>query len=76
MVQTLHKEPDIDVRYYNGLVDDAIKDISQYCDFEWFASDDADSDSVPWCVTPEESKVDISQCENCTENANCDVVSE
>lgn len=76
MVQTLHKEHDIDVRYYNGLVDDAIKDISQHCDFEWFASDDADSDSIPWCVTPEKSKVDISQCENCAENANCDVVSE
>ena len=31
---------DIDRSYYNKLVDDAIDSISQYGDFEWFASDD------------------------------------
>ena len=33
-------EDAIDVSYYRKLVDDAIDTISQYGDFEWFASDD------------------------------------
>ena len=36
MVQELHKEDDIDRRYYNKLVDDAVSAISQYGDFEGF----------------------------------------
>lgn len=37
-VQKLNKEDCIDMGYHNGLVDDAIETISQYGDFEWFAS--------------------------------------
>lgn len=37
MVKELHKEDCIDRSYYNALVDAAVKDISQYGDFEWFA---------------------------------------
>ena len=38
MVKELHKEDCIDRSYYNQLVDAAVKDISQYGDFEWFAN--------------------------------------
>ena len=37
-VKELGKEADIDRSYYNKLVDDAVEAISQYGDFEWFAS--------------------------------------
>lgn len=40
MVQALGKEADIDKGYYRDLVDAAVKNISQYGDFEWFASDE------------------------------------
>lgn len=40
MVRTLEKEDDIDLSFYNRLVDEAIETISQYGDFEWFASED------------------------------------
>lgn len=40
MVKELGKEKDIDRSYYDKLVDEAIESISQYGDFEWFASDD------------------------------------
>lgn len=36
MVSSLHKEDDIDDLYYKNLVDDAVKEISLYGDFEWF----------------------------------------
>lgn len=60
MVRELEKEADIDRSYYDKLVDDAVKTISEYGDFEWFVSDDpyikelgandADTDSEvpPW----------------------------
>lgn len=60
MVRKLEKEADIDRSYYDKLVDDAVKTISEYGDFEWFVSDDpyikelgandADTDSEvpPW----------------------------
>lgn len=35
-----HKENDIDESYYIKLVDEAVKSISQYGDFEWFVSND------------------------------------
>lgn len=38
MVRTLNKEDDIDRRYYAAMVDDAIASISEYGDFEAFAS--------------------------------------
>ena len=40
MVKTLGMEDCIDRSFYNKLVDDAVEAISQYCDFEWFCSDD------------------------------------
>ena len=46
MVKTLGKEKDIDLSYYNKLVDDAVEAISTYGDFEMFVSDD------PWDDLP------------------------
>lgn len=40
VVKTLGKEDDIDRSYYDKQVDQAIDDISQYGDFEWFVSED------------------------------------
>lgn len=40
MVRILGKEQDIDERYYETLVTDAVRDISQYGDFTWFVSND------------------------------------
>ena len=40
MVKALGMEDCIDRSFYNKLVDDAVDAISQYCDFEWFCSDD------------------------------------
>ena len=40
MVRELEKGDDIDRSYYDKLVDDAVKTISEYGDFEWFISDD------------------------------------
>ena len=39
MVKELSKEQDIDDLYYRNLVDDAVKEISLYGDFEWFIGD-------------------------------------
>ena len=41
MVTELGKEDDIDRSYYDKMVDEAIKSISEYGDFEWFVSDEA-----------------------------------
>ncbi|GHU53244.1 hypothetical protein FACS1894132_04880 [Clostridia bacterium] len=38
MVKMLGKESDIDISYYKKMVDDAVKSISQYGDFDWFVS--------------------------------------
>lgn len=40
MVQEFHKEKDIDRSYYDRMVDEAVKTIIAYGDFEWFVSDD------------------------------------
>lgn len=40
MVRELGKKDSIDISYYRNLVDEAISTISQYGDFEWFASDE------------------------------------
>lgn len=40
MVTELGKEADIDRSFYDSLVDEAVKSISEYGDFEWFVSDD------------------------------------
>ena len=41
------KEDDIDYGFYQNQVDEAVKAISQYGDFEWFQSDD------PYGIPPE-----------------------
>ena len=46
MVKTLKKEKDIDRSYYDRLVDEAVKTISEYGDFEWFVSDEPNV--APW----------------------------
>lgn len=75
MVKTLKREDDINIRYFQNLVDEAITDISEYGDFEWFASADTDPESnPPWCTTPEIKDPDISQCEKCQECDSCAVV--
>ena len=43
----------IDKSYYDGMVNEAVEDISEYGDFEWFVSDDPyikndTDDDVPW----------------------------
>ena len=48
MVKVLEKEDDIDRSYYTNLVNEAIEAISGYGDFEWFVSDDNESDVYPW----------------------------
>lgn len=40
MVKDLDYEEHIDISYYRTLIDEAVKDISEYGDFEWFVSDD------------------------------------
>ena len=40
MVKELGKEGDIDLSYYDKLVDASVESISKYGDFEWFVSDD------------------------------------
>ena len=60
IVKTLNKENDIDRSYYDKLVNDAIKTISQYGDFKKFVSDDSvmdfpPDDELPW-YTDEEIK--------------------
>ena len=49
MVRELGKEESIDLSYYDNMVTEAVKTISQYGDFEWFVSDDPYvSDNPPW----------------------------
>jgi hypothetical protein len=50
MVQQLAKEDGIDRSYYDAMVDEAVHDISQYGDFEWFVSEDpyVKADVPPW----------------------------
>jgi hypothetical protein len=47
MVQELGKEDTIARAYYDKMVDDAVKTISSYGDFEWFVSGDPISGTIP-----------------------------
>ena len=58
MVETLNKTDDIDISYYNKMVDDAVQTISEYGDFEWFVSDDPipnfpPEEDLPWYTDEE-----------------------
>ena len=60
MVYQLHMEESIDKAYFNKEVDGAIKEISKYGDFEWFASDDSgmppwQKPDIPWDDVQEEA---------------------
>lgn len=50
MVRELGKENDIDRTYYNNLVDEAVKSLSSYGDFERFAADEpyVSDNTPPW----------------------------
>lgn len=62
IVKELHQEDQIDKSYYNALVDAAVKDISEFGDFEWFISDaprptdtvmtvpDGIDEELPWAI--------------------------
>jgi hypothetical protein len=60
MVAELGKEGDIDRRYYDDLVNDAVDAISEYGDFEWFVSDNGPIDCPIEC-----SKRGTEACLNC-----------
>lgn len=79
MVRELNKEGDIDKQYYINLVDSAVKDISEYGDFEWFVSDSKDpppkqktppgfdETPPPWLAPCGKDK----ECIDCIEENNC-----
>lgn len=46
MVRSLHMEKSVDISFYRKKVDEAIADISQYGDFEWFVSDEPDPNRI------------------------------
>ena len=53
MVHELKMEEKIDRSYFNKEVDEAVKEISKYGDFEWFVADDAgeppwQKPDIPW----------------------------
>lgn len=52
MVRELNKEDDIDISFYNQMVDKAADAIAEYGDLEWFISDDPvpNVESPPWKV--------------------------
>jgi len=45
MIIELEKKEELDLDYYNNMVDAAVEDISKYGDFEWFISDTIKNDS-------------------------------
>ena len=45
VVKQLHKEDDIELGYYRRLCDEAKEAVAQYCDFDWFVSDEIDIQS-------------------------------
>ena len=60
MVYQLHMEESINKDYFNKEVDDAVKEISQYGDFEWFVADDSgeppwQKPDIPWDDVQEEA---------------------
>lgn len=68
IVKQLNKESDIDISYYNKLVDTAVETISKYGDFEWFISDEPvpvikKNDNPPWMLPcGDETRKTCSEC--------------
>ena len=65
VVKKLNKQDDIDRRYYDGLVNDSIDNISQYGDFEWFVADEEyhGKSIIPWQLPCGEEK--YNSCLDC-----------
>ncbi len=61
MVRELGKENDIDRTYYNNLVDEAVKSLSFYGDFERFVADEPfiSDNAPPWFGTGEPTPFDV-----------------
>lgn len=83
MVVKLSKEDDIDRNYHMALVDTAVKDISEFGDFEWFMSNSHEplstvdpvglNDTPPWIETCEcgKDKSACATCVSCPNNGKC-----
>lgn len=80
MVKELGKEDDIDRGFYNSLVDNAVKDISEYGDFEWFSSNatspkkkDDSSEVLPLELAPcfKDQSLKCEVCKERDEKGSC-----
>ena len=58
VVRNLNKYDDIDRGYFQKLADDAVENISKYCDYESFVAETAEDyvNAVPFMNAPEEVK--------------------
>lgn len=66
LVGAAHKEHDIDMRYFRGLVDDAVAKIQEFGDAEHFMSEEDSEpyfDVLPWC--------DKEDCASCADREEC-----
>ena len=54
MIQRLHKQRDIDNRYFQTLTDQAQIDISELCDFTWFVSENEEKPEALIDITSDE----------------------
>lgn len=76
-VKNCGMEDDIDLSYYNKLVDAAKDTISEFGDFEWFVETERKFDpetDVPWCTNPEVNDPNLETCSNCSIRNECLVV--
>ena len=75
-VKNCGMEQDIELKYYNHLVDEATKDISKYGDFEWFIdiTPNDSKDDIPWCTQPEVKDPNLETCSKCKDKETCLVV--
>lgn len=71
VVQELHKEDDIDQRYYMALVDAAIETISKYGDFEIFQNGEFMNSPEFICMHQ-----DLGSCVDCPDNKTCELSGE
>lgn len=55
---------EIDIEYFNNLLNEAIEDISKFGDYEWFIHpEDSSIESPPWCVPCGDDR--ITSCAEC-----------
>lgn len=75
-VKTLNKENDINKEYYDLLVDEGIKTISKFGDFNWFVSNSSrDYNNMPWALPcGNETYKSCLECSYCVdEYTKCDL---